>query len=445
MAMDLQDASTDVAAPMPRMKSPDRSLVDPNPKRIDDLIAPDHEARLIWEFVENLDMTPLLEDIKAVEGHPGRPAIDPKVLVALWMYGTTESISSARKLAKLCCRDDVYKWICGTVKVNYHTLSDFRIDHSEWLEQQVVTSLAAMRKEGLIDLNVVGQDGMRVRASAGSGSFKKEEKLDEFLEEAQQQWDRLQEEFESGSSESSARERAARERAARERLERLQRAKEERKKVEASRERRKKGDGRHARASTTDPETRRMKMPDGGYRPAYNVQFATTLDTLVIVGDDVINAGSDGGQMDPMVERIEQQYGEVPEEYYADGGFSTKDDIDHVGQRGVEVYTPIKEEEKQKREGKDPYGPRRGEGPKVTEWRERMGTEDAKEKYKQRCKCEWSNACCRNWGLWQFTVRGLENVRAVVLWYVLTHNLFRMVALRAERAMTTVTLPTGME
>lgn len=165
----------------------------------------------------------------------------------------------------------------------------------------------------------------------------------------------------------------------------------------------------------------------------------------MIVGDDVINAGSDGGQMDPMVKRIEQQHGEVPEEYYTDGGFSTKDDIEHVGQRGVEVYTPIKEEEKQKREGKNPYAPRRGEGPKVTEWRERMGTENAKEKYKQRCKCEWSNACCRNWGLWLFTVRGLEEVRAVVLWYVLTHSLFRMVALRAERAMTTATLQAGVE
>jgi len=432
--MDDKHASTELPAPVPRTKSPDRSQVDPNPKRIDDLIAPDHEARLIWEFVQDCETAPLYEGIKAVEGHPGRSAIDPKILVALWIYATREGISSARKLAKLCSRDDVYRWICGGVKVNYHTLADFRTDHGQWLEEQVVTNLAVMRKEGLIDLNVVGQDGMRVRASAGSGSFKKEAKLDEFLQEAQQQWDRLQEEFENGSWECSARERAARERAARERLERLQRAKEERKKVEASRERRKKGDGGYARASTTDPEARRMKMPDGGYRPAYNVQFATTLDTLVIVGDDVIKAGSDGGQMDPMVERMERQHGELPEQYYTDGSFSVKEDIEKVGQRGVEVYTPIKEEEKQKREGKDPYAPRRGEGPKVTEWRERMGTEAAKEKYKQRSKCEWSNACCRNWGLWQFTVRGLEKVKVVVLWYVLTHNLFRMVALRAERA-----------
>lgn len=315
--------------------------------------------------------------------------------------------------------------------MNYHTLADFRTQHAQWLEQQIVVNLAVMRQEGLIDLHVVGQDGMRVRASAGSGSFKKEEKLEEFLNEAQVQWDRLQQEFENGSPKLTARQRAARERAARERLERLQRAKEERQKIAAGRERRKKGDGEQARASTTDPEARRTKMADGGYRPAYNVQFATTLDTLVIVGADVVNAGGAGGQMDPMVERIEQQQGESPNEYYTDGGFSTFGDIEKLGQRGIEVYTPIKEEEKQKREGKDPYAPRSGEGPGVTEWRARMGTPEAKEKYKQRCRCEWSNACCRNRGLWQFTVRGLAKVRGVVLWQVLAQNLLRMVALRA--------------
>lgn len=435
-AMEQQDASN--TSGTPRLKMPDRTQVDPHPKILDELVAVDHPARLVWELVEDLDMTPLYERIKAVEGHPGRPAIDPRVLTALWIYATSEGISSSRKLAKLCSCDDAYKWLCGGVALNYHTLADFRIHHAQWLQQQVVANVAVMRKEGLIDLKVVGQDGMRVRASAGSGSFKKEKKLEEFLEEAQQQWDRLQNEFESGSSQVSARERAARERAARERVERLQRAKEERKKVEASREKRKKGDGQQARASMTDPEARRMKMADGGYRPAYNVQFATTLDTLVIVGSDVINAGGDGGQMDPMIERIEQQQVKLPEEYYADGGFSTKSDIETVGQRGVEVYTPIKEEDKQKQKGKDPYAPRRGEGPQLTEWRERMGTAEAKEKYKQRCKCEWSNACCRNRGLWQFTVRGMEKVKAVTFWYVLTHNLFRMVALRAQQAQSAV-------
>ena len=415
------------------MNRPDRSQVDPNPKTLDELIPEDHASRLVWELVQELDMRPLYEKIKAVEGHAGRTPIDPRILVALWLYATIEGISSARKLAKLCYRDDAFKWLRGGVEVNYHTLSDFRTAHAGWLEQQAVEVVAVLMRENLIDLNQVGQDGMRVRASAGSSSFKKEEKLEEFMQQAQEHWDHLQEEFENGSPELSARQRAARERAARERLERLERAKEERKKVEASREARKKGDGQNARASTTDPEARRMKMGDGGYRPAYNVEFATTLDTLVITGVDVINAGSDGGQMDPMVDRIEQQQGELPDEYYTDGGFSTKDDIHNLARRGVTVYTPVKEAERQQREGKDPYAPRRGESPELAEWRQRMGTEEAKAKYRQRCKCEWTNAVCRNRGMYQFLVRGLEKVKAVVLWYALAHNLLRAVALRAAR------------
>ncbi|HIC33759.1 MAG TPA: IS1182 family transposase [Gammaproteobacteria bacterium] len=431
-----QEASADDATRSPRMRSPERSqAVDP--MSIDKLIPEDQPARVVWELTHELDMTPLYDQINAVEGHPGRPPIDAQLLTGLWIYATSDGVSSARQLAGLCKEHDAYKWLCGGVSVNYHTLADFRTQHQSWLEEQVVTNIAVMRQEELIDLNQVGQDGMRVRASAGSDSFKREEKLEELLQEAQTQWDRLQEEFDNGSSEATARQRAARERAARQRVERLERAKEERKQVAAAREARKKGDGQHARASTTDPEARRMKMGDGGFRPAYNVQFATTLDTLVIASYDVINSGSDGGQMDPMVEQIEQQQGELPNEYYTDGGFSTKNDIENVGQRGVTVYTPIKEVEKKKKEGKNPFAPQKGDGPKVAKWRERMGTEEAQEKYKQRCKCEWPNAGCRNRGLHQFRVRGLEKVKSVVLWHILVHNLQRMVALRAQRAEAT--------
>jgi transposase len=432
--MDRQEASKDCKRPLPRLKRPDRSRVDPHPKTIEELIPEDHPARLVWELVQDLDMTALYEKIKSVEGHAGRPATDLQVLVALWAYATVEGIASARRLETLCYRDDAFKWLCGAVDVNHHTLSDFRTGEAEWLGQQITAVVAALIQEDLVNLSRVGQDGMRVRASAGSGSFKREAKLEELLQQAEQQWERLQQEFENASPEPSARERASRQRAARERLERVQRAKEERKKVEASREARKKGDGKHARASTTDPEARRMKMGDGGFRPAYNVQFATTLDTLVITGVDVINAGSDGGQMDPMVEQIESEQGKLPEEYYADGSFSVKEDIENVSQRGVTVYAPVKDADKKEQEGKDPYAPQKRDTPNVAAWRERMGTEEAKEKYRQRSKCEWPNAVCRNRNLQQFTVRGLAKVKAVVLWYVLVHDLLRMVALRAQRA-----------
>jgi hypothetical protein len=302
-----------------------------------------------------------------------------------------------------------------------------------------------MRAEDLVDLEVLGQDGMKVRASAGNDSFRKAETLEGLLEEAEQRWDRLQKEFQQETSELSARQKAAQQRAAREKVERLKQALEEVKQVAEAREKRKKGDGASARASTTDPIARRMKMGDGGTRPAYNVEFATGLNSLVIVGADLINVGSDAGQMEPMVQQIEEEQEPLSGEYLVDGNFATTEDIESVGQRGVTVLAPVKQAEKQKKEGKDPYAPKRGDSPKVAQWRQRMGTEEAQQKYKQRCKCEWPNAQCRNRGLQQFTVRGLEKVKAVVLWYVLVHNLFRMVTLRAERAAATATPQVGVE
>jgi len=429
--MDAQDASTET---VPRMKSPDRSQVDPNPKRIDDLIPADHKARLVWQLVQELDLAPLYAGIRAVEGHAGRPATDPRVLVALWLYATEEGIGSAHELMRRCYDCDPYQWLRGGVDVNYHTLSDFRTAHLEWLKYQVVANIAAMRAEGLVSLEVLGQDGMRVRASAGNDSFKRAETLQQLLEEAEQQWGRLQQEFEQETG-LSARQQAAQERSARERIERLKQAQAEVQKVAEAREKRKKGDGASARASTTDPAVRRMKMGDGGTRPALNVEFATDLDSLVIVGADLLNV-ADAGQMEPMVQQIEVEQAPLPEgaEYYVDGGLVTKEDLESVGQRRVTVFAPPKEVKQQQQQGKDPYAPKRGDSPEVAQWRQRMGTAEAQEKYKQRGKCEWSNAQCRNRGLYQFVVRGLQKVKAVVLWYVLVHNLFRGVALRAEWA-----------
>lgn len=430
--MNEQDAQSPEAR-KPRLLQPDRAQPDPNPRIVDNLVPPDHIVRTIWDLTEELDLAPLYAKIKAVEGHAGRPPADPRLLTALWLYATLDRIASPRVLERQCYECDPYKWLRGGVDVNYHTLSDFRTDHKDWLEQQVVGLVATMRAEGLINMDRLGQDGLRIRASAGSGSFKKEEKLDALLEEAQQDWDRLQDEFETELS-NDPRRAQAQARAARERLERLKRAKEEVQKLQVTREARKKGDGQHARASTTDPEARRMKMPDGGFRPAYNAQFSTTLDTLVTVGVDLTNAGTDGGQMGPMVEQIHGQQGELPGQYYVDGGFSTKEDIERVGSQGITVFTPVKEADRQEEEGKDPYAPRRGEGPVLTEWRQRMGTADGKEKYKQRSKCEWSNAQVRNHGLYGVLVRGLDKVKAVVLWHILANNLLRMAALRAQHA-----------
>jgi len=399
---------------------------------LDQLLPADHRARIVWAYVDSLDLSPLYAKIQAVEGKPGRDAVDPKIGLALWLFATIEAVSSARQIDRLCQRDLAYLWICGGVGVNYHLLSDFRTAHGAFLDQLLVDTAATLLHQGLVTLEVVAQDGMRVRAHAGSSSFRRRKTLEKCREEARQQVQKLREESENETQQdaSNARRQAARERAATEREHRVEKALQELAQLQAQKEKRKKGSGNEARCSTTDPEARNMKMGDGGFRPAYNVQFATDGKARVIVGVDVTNSGSDRGQMASMHEKILDQYEKTPEHYLVDGGFATKDDITAVEQRGSQVLAPIHCEAWMREQGTDPYARKRTDTDETFAFRKRMATEEAQERYKQRPSiAEFPNAECRNRGLHQFRVRGLKKVRAVTLWHAITFNFMRMIQL----------------
>jgi transposase len=398
---------------------------------LDALLPEDHQARLVWQYVEGLDLSPLYEQIRAVEGWAGRDAIDPKILMALWLYATLDGVGSSRQLDRLCCEHVAYQWICGGVSVNYHTLSDFRTAHTEFLDELLTQSVATLMHQELVTLDRVAQDGMRVRANAGAASFRRRKTLEECQSEAQQQVEALRQEVEADPGASSKRQQAARRRAARERSERIRRALDEMPDVESKK---KAGQKDKARVSTTDPEARVMKMPDGGFRPAHNVEFATDTASQVITGVEVVNTGSDQGQMSPMVEQHQDRYGQAPDEVLVDGGFAKHEDIEKVSspENGTVVYAPV---QKPKNDARDPHAARPGDSEVIAEWRRRMGTPEAKEIYKERAStAECVNAIARNRGLRQFLVRGLAKVRAVALWFVLAHNLMRAVVLRAQAA-----------
>jgi transposase len=423
----------------PRCQHPQRRQVEFQPFSLDELLPADHDARAVWEYVQGVDLSDLYGAIRAVEGVAGRDPIDPRILLALWLYATLDGVGSARQLDELCRDHIAYRWICGGVSVNYHTLSDFRTAHPELLDEMLTDSVATLMNEGLVTLNRVAEDGMRVRASAGSDSFHRAETLEKHLATAREQIERLKQELEQDPGTMSARQQAAQKRAAGEREARLKRALEAREKIARQREDRKKGSGEEARASGTDPDARRMKMADGGTRPAYNVQFSTDTGSLVTTGVIVTNLGSDAGGMTPMIQQHVERYGKAPGEILTDGGFSTIDDIEQVeGNHVTVVYTPVKEEQKKRAKGIDPFAPCRGDSEVIARWRQRMGTESAAEIYKERAaSAEWTNAQARNRGLRQFLVRGVEKVKAVALWYAVANNLRRALALRAPPAMGT--------
>jgi transposase len=414
----------------PRLRCADRHILLP-PMPLDDLLDDDHQARTVWDFCLGLDLQPLYDPIRSRLGGPGRAALDPRLGVALWLYATLEGVGSARALDYLCTHHHAFRWLTGGVSVNYHTLSDFRTGHVAFLDQTLTHSVAVLRQQSLVDLNRVAQDGLRVRASAGAASFRRRPTLEECLQEATDQVARLKEENDDDPSSPSRRHTAARERAARQRQERLEQALRRLPELEA----RKKADEKaKARCSTTDPEATVMKMPDGGYRPAYNVQYAADCHSQVIVGVQVLTTGSDQGQLTPMGEQIQQRHGAYPKEHLADGGFAKLADIEQTAAapRGTTVYVPVPEP---KDKGRARHEPRPGDSAAVAAWRRRMGTDEAKEIYKDRAStAECVNAQARNRGLWRLLVRGVAKVKAVALWFAIAHNVVCGARLRAEVA-----------
>lgn len=326
-----QSAPQRASVALPRLRTVERRQVALRAVDLESLVADDHRVRLVWSFVEGLDLAALYSTIKAVEGRPGHPPADPRILLALWLYATVQGIGSARELARLCEEHIAFQWLCGGVGMNAKALADFRVAHGAVLEHLLIESFTALLKIGAAKLDRV-QDGVRVRAAAGAASFRRHSTLEVCRQEAEERVRRLRVELEQDPGAASRRQAAARQRAAEDRARRVKQAlavtetlraqQQERARQRAEREARKPAAAQHAaaqpaeakpekskleaekepRASTTDAEARVMKMADGGFRPAYNVQFASDTTSGAIAGVAVDNSGSDMGKLAPMSE-----------------------------------------------------------------------------------------------------------------------------------------------
>ena len=442
------------------MQQPNRLQIELRASDLESLLGEDHHARLVWGYVERQDLSALFEAIKARGAAPGRRAIDPRILFALWLYATLDGVGSGREVARLCLEHDAYRWICGGVPVNYHALNDFRsgTGNDKVMDELLSDNVATLAAVGAITLERVAQDGMRVRANAGAASFRRQGRLEEHLAEARELVQSVKAKIETDPAEANRRSQAAKLRAAREREQCILAALEQLPEVAAAK-RRNGGKPEDARASTTDADARVMKMGDGGFRPARSrrqsparlgsVQFATDCEGQVIVGMDVVCAGSDMAQLAPMVDQVEERIGKTPEQWLVDGGFPAHEQIDAVAGK-TELYAPVPKNKspkvKDKAQGesdsdaqaKPPapvaapseFEPKPGESEAVAQWRQRMNSDAAREIYKLRAAtAECVNAQARNRGLQRMPVRGLAKVKCVVRLFVLAHNLLRMATL----------------
>jgi transposase len=420
-----------------RLRRPERRQMAMVVQCPDDLVSATHPVRRVAQVVEHLDVSGFCTPIKAREGVPGRDATDPKLLIALWLYACVRGIGSAHELARQCQENVVFQWLCGGVSVNHRLLSDFRTDHGEALDQLLTQVVASLVDKGVVKVSRISQDGLRVRVGAGASSFRRQERLEQLLAEAKRHVEELHQQVDSPASLAAAltaRQAAARKRAARERQERVEQAiaqlpELKRRQEEAARQA---GQGKRGqkirekepRVSTTDAEARVMKMPNGGFNPAANVQLAEDAESRAIVGVDVSPEGSDAaGLSAPMREQVEKRTGRKVQEHLEDGGYLRKEDLEEAHAQGVALFVPPKPARKAEKRGHE-LDPQPGDSEAVLAWKQRMRSAEGKQIYKQRAATsETVNAELRTYrGLGRILVRGLAKARCVALWCALAYN-----------------------
>lgn len=414
-----------------RVLRPDRQQLKWDMVDLDSQLPPEHQARMVWAFVATLELDAFYARIKARDETAGRPASDPAVLLALWLYATVEGIGAARLIARLCDHHAAYRWLAGGVPVNHDMLSEFRRTSGDELDQLLTQSLTGLIAEGLLELDEVAIDGTKVRAAAGRGSLAGEARLARLEAQVAQRIATLKAELDHAPAAAERRRRERALRAAASQAGRIARAQQRPHDLEAEKAERAKTHAKQEAAkaapsvSVSDPEVRVMRMADGATRPAWNVQVATANGFVVAIAPT--DRSNDSGIAPPLLAEIERRCGASPTRLLADSTMLTQDDIVGFAARrpGLTVYTPppeeredVKAETRRKREWK-----RRREPEVLQEWRARMASAAGQLVYRRRKLTEHAHAKMKNRGFGRVLVHGIAKSRVVCCLHALAHNL----------------------
>lgn len=409
----------------PRLRCVDRKQVCMTPRSLDESLPEDHEVRGVWRIVQCLDLSKFENKIAARGSAPGRPATDPRILLALWLYASTQGVGAGREIDRLVHCDDRFRWLAGGVSLDYHLINDFRVEHEQELDDLLTQLIAILVHTKLIDVSRIAQDGLRVRASAGGGSFRTGESLEKLRDEARALIESLKQQ---NDPKHLTKQQAKQLADAQDRARRIDQALELLPQLQAARDVSSKRRGEEptpARVSTTDPDARVMKLPDGGYRPSYNVQLAADTTGRAIVGVEVTSEGVDSAQATPMREQVMRRTGQPVKEHLVDGGYASLETIDEAEKAGVTMYAPVSDKCRNRNPQADPYARKKGDTDHTYAWRQRMATAEAKAIYQQRgSTIETINGdLAEHRGLRQFRVRGPTKVRCVALLMALTYDI----------------------
>jgi transposase len=433
-----------------KINAPQRHQIEFKFTCLEDLVPENHPARSIWEFVQEMDTTRCYDDIKTFIGKQGRSTTSPEVLLTLWMYSLMQGNGSGRKLSELCKNHNVYKWIAGGAPINRDMLNDFRSHDPFKFEDLLVSCLSVMLKHEVISDEDFAQDGTKVKANAGLNSFRKEKSLKQLETELRAYIKQLLKEVDSSENfydkrqkENKLRHTVEKQKRVKSALEALRRAQEE--KIHNKEKNRKKyteAEIENVKASTTDSDARKMKMGDQGFRLAYNVQFATGMDSRVIYGVDVVNTSDPGtspqmiGKVTSLLRKLNMR---IIKYWFADSAYSSKDDVETVQELFPEIvyFAPPKVHKKV-----NPRKHLKKDSLAVKAWRDLIDDVVVKEKYKKRCStAEFSNAQTKNHGFIKFMVRGLAKVKGSAIMQAIAFNIQRFFNLKkAKNSLDAVTV-----
>ncbi|MDQ6707935.1 MAG: IS1182 family transposase [Acidobacteriota bacterium] len=310
---------------------------------IDHLVGADHPARMIWEIVGKLDLSAFESDVASFEKQSGRAAWPPRLLVSVLAYGYTLGTGSAREIERMMEHEPGLRWLAAMEKVNHHTLSDFRRQDLEKLKGIFTQVLALLANEDMVDFQTLLQDGTKMR-QAGAGSMHRRKTLTEHWQQAKgcvEELDRRAEQEAAGQP--RTKKEAAQERAARERLKRMEAAMQELEGREASA---KPSEKQKVRVSETEPEVKKMKHPDGGFGPSYNLQLVTEAKQGFIVGWTVSTSHNDQHELRPGLAMATSCTGQAVKTIIADGGYGYRHNIEAMAAAHIELVAPRQEEDK---------------------------------------------------------------------------------------------------
>jgi transposase len=306
----------------------DRSQIRWEQFDVEELIPQNHAARVIWEVSGKFDFRRFEASKKSREEEAGRSCWSPRLLASVWIYSYSLGVASARAIERMMRHEPGLRWLTGTEVINHHTLSDFRVGDKEGVEDLLAQFLAMLETAGVVNFATMLQDGTKVKAVAGKASMHRRKTVEKRLKQARKVMQELERRAAAEGEEGVDRKQeAAQKRAAEEAVKRASAALEKIKKLQAATA---PGEREEVRVSVSEPEARKMKHPDGGWAPSYNVQVTTEAQSRMIVGIGVTTAANDTQELMPALERVKENCGELPQQMIADNGYATRNNVEET-------------------------------------------------------------------------------------------------------------------